>query len=131
VNEFLAAVFRQPLLISDILKSRGFSDHQIKAVKNQAARYLALLVSAWCDHWHRNLTPRQIVIIAHFYSFNGQASGDKRYLAKKFNMSTKRITKQLNEGMRKLRHKHKKELERTILTTATKILPNSSSRSRK
>ena len=128
VNQFIEDVYRPGLLISDILKWRGYSERQIVGVKNEVAYYLAVLVAAWCNRWRSNFTSRQIYIVAHFYSFNGQIPEDRKYLAQKLQIPIEDITNELNVAIGRLRRQHKKPLEQLIVDTATKILPDSKSR---
>ena len=126
VNRFLEAVYGRPMLISDMLKRRRFDDSQIETVKDHAAKYLTLLHTTLNSRWHRILTPRQTVVVAHFYSFNGQAPRDMDYLAQKLEMSTEYFKDNLNSALAKLRQPHgKKHLDRTIYNTAGRLLASS------
>jgi len=120
------------MLISDVLKRRRFNDSQIETVRDQAAKYLTLLLTTLNSRWHRILTPKQILVVTHFYSFNGQAPRDKDYLAQKLRISTEYFKDNLNSAMAKLRQLYgKKHLDRKIYDTAARLLANTSSRYRR
>lgn len=126
VNEFLKAVYQQPLLISDVLKRQGFSDRQITALKGEVANYLAFLLTTLYNRWQSILTSRQLLVITQYYCFNGQLPQEKKFLAKKLGIPIESFTDDLNEAITKLRQPHhKRHIDRTISDTAKRVLRNS------
>ncbi len=86
VNKFLLSVFGEPMLISDVLKRRGYKGGQIAVLQGQVSKFLALYLSALYWSWNLILKPRQILVLAYFYSFTGEALRSEAELAAQLKM---------------------------------------------
>lgn len=112
INHFLADLYDQPRLLSDILAGGGFSPAEIATLHDRLPVFLPQLVQAWVAEWRLTLPVSEITALLRAYGLDGRPPATQDV----WQTVARRALGKLRLHLRRAR------LERVVLVVAQEVL---------
>lgn len=108
INHFLADLYGESRLLSDILEEGGFTPAEIATLRDDLRHFLPGVVHAWIDEWRTHLHPSEITALLRAYGLDGRPPADYEI----WDEVTEQALEKVQRRLRRAR------LERAVLVVA-------------
>jgi DNA-directed RNA polymerase sigma subunit (sigma70/sigma32) len=127
INRLLEDVFKEPRLLSDMLRDAGLSEEEIARLRrDHLDAYVAGLLRRWRSWMAEILPSRRDDIVVRRYGLNGPPRPTLADLSDEYGISRERVRQLEKDALKRLRHPaRRRRLERIALETAKEILGRS------